>query len=214
PPRTEDLLTEASLPVDQMALQRRYSEIERFNTFLPPTGKFILPGPNVKKLPTAAAGLYMVLLRIEASDDKEGDSNLGVVGGSGVVHSGAVAGFPIPPFRYYVGNSKSDLMIEKEGELQLLLPGENVSLAFAQPVDFSWTEVKQAALYRLEARDSRGEMVLSAIQQPGVAVYRAPSWLPEKLADGEIRWRVSALNYSGKVIQESPWRNLKFVDKP
>lgn len=213
PPRAEDLLTEASLPAEQRGLQRRYTEVERFNHFLPPTGKFILPGPSPKKLPTSVDGLYMILLRIEASDDKEGDSNLGAVGGSGVLHSGAVAGFPIPPFRYYVGNSRSDPVIEKEEKLQLLLPGENVSIASSQPIDFSWVAVKQAAIYRLEAKDARGELVLSALLPAGATTYRAPSWLPDKLPDGEMRWRVSALNFSGKEIQKSDWRILKIASE-
>ena len=48
-------------------------------------------------------GTYQVLLRVEASDDREGDSNLSDAGaGVGVVHSGAVAGFPLPVLRYVV----------------------------------------------------------------------------------------------------------------
>lgn len=215
PPTAKDLLTEASLPIEERTLQRRYTEIDRFNTFLPPTGKFILPGPNPKKMPTSVDGLYMLLLRIEASDDKEGDSNLAAVGGgSGVVHSGAVAGFPIPPFRYYVGNSESEILIKKEGQLQLLLPSENAKLTSADQIDFSWVEVKQAGVYRLEAKDSQGQLVLSAFLQSGVGTYRAPSWLKDKLSDGELRWRVVALNFSGKEIQESDWRILKINDEP
>ena len=209
PPTARDLLTEASLPIEERGLQRRYTEIERFNTFLPPTGKFILPGPDPQKIPTSVDGLYMLLLRIEASDDKESDSNLAAVGGSGVVHSGAVAGFPIPPFRYYVGNSRSDILTEKEGKLVLLLPAENANLAAQAPIDFSWLEVRQAAIYRLEAKNSQGQLVLSAFVQSGTTTYRAPNWLKDKLSDGELRWRIVALNFSGKEIQTSDWRSLK-----
>ncbi len=205
PPTARDLLTEASLPIEERGLQRRYTEIERFNTFLPPTGKFILPGPDPQKIPTSVDGLYMLLLRIEASADKEGDSNLG----SGVIHSGAVAGFPIPPLRYYVGNSRSDILTEKEGKLALLLPAENATLTPPAPIDFSWVEVRQAAMYRLEAKNSQGQLVLSAFVQSGTTTYRAPSWLKDKLPDGELRWRIVALNFSGKEVQTSDWRSLK-----
>ena len=209
PPTARDLLTEASLPIEERGLQRRYTEIERFNTFLPPTGKFILPGPAPKKIPTSVDGLYMLLLRIEASADKEGDSNLAAIGGSGVIHSGAVAGFPIPPFRYYVGNSRSDIITEKEGKLLLLLPAENAKLAAQAAIDFSWVEVRQAAIYRLEAKNSQGQLVLSAFLQSGASTYRAPSWLKDKLPEGELRWRIIALNFSGKEIQSSDWRSFK-----
>ena len=211
PPTARDLLTEASLPIEERGLQRRYTELERFNTFLPPTGKFILPGPDPRKIPTSVDGLYLLLLRIEASADKEGDSNLGVVGGSGVVHSGAVAGFPIPPLRYYVGNSRSDIITEKEGRLALLLPAENAKLAAQAPIDFSWVEVKQGALYRLEAKNSQGQLVLSAFVQSGTTSYRAPNWLQDKLPDGELRWRIVALNFSGRVVQKSDWRSFKIA---
>ena len=150
-------------------------------------------------------------MRIEASDDKESDSNLAVVGGSGVVHSGAVAGFPIPPLRYYVGNSRSDIITEKEGRLALLLPAENAKLAAQAPIDFSWVEVKQGALYRLEAKNSQGQLVLSAFVQSGTTSYRAPNWLQDKLPDGELRWRIVALNFSGRVVQKSDWRSFKIA---
>lgn len=212
PPTTRDLLTEASLPVEERGLQRRYTEIGRFNVFLPPTGKFLLPGPKAKRLPTDVDGLYMVLLRIEASDDKEGDSSLGAIGaGSGVIHSGAVAGFPMPPFRYYVGNVESELLTAKDGKLQLLFPAENAAIQPEQFVDFSWVEIKHAALYRLEVKDSQGQMVLSALLQSGVGTYRAPSWLKERAPDGKLQWQMTALNFAGDVVLASDWRTFKFV---
>lgn len=68
-------------------------------------------------------GQYLVLLRIEATDDKEGDANLAAVGvGPGVVHSGAVAGFPIPPLRYFAGGGPD---AQLTSELALLWPVEN-----------------------------------------------------------------------------------------
>jgi hypothetical protein len=43
-------------------------------------------------------GAHQILLRIEATDDREGDSNIG----TGTVNSGGVAGFPMPVFRYFI----------------------------------------------------------------------------------------------------------------
>ncbi len=212
PPTAEDLLTEASLPIEERGLQRRYTELGRFNVFLPPTGKYILPGPDTKRMPTEVDGLYLVLLRVEASDDKEGDSNLGKVGGAGVVHSGAVAGFPLPPFRYYVGNSDNELLSAKAGEIQLLVPVENASLSSTDPVDFSWVEIRHAALYKLEVKDVEDHTVLSALLQPGVGSYRAPTWLKERSAGGNLRWRLSALNFSGRVVRKSDWRGFRFEE--
>ncbi|HEY0873523.1 MAG TPA: hypothetical protein VGD94_08630, partial [Vicinamibacterales bacterium] len=102
-PTPQDLLPEASLPPDQRGLQRRYTPLDRFNVFLPPVGRMTLPGPDVARLPTSVDGTYFLLLRVEATDDKEADSNLANAGaGQGIVHSGAVAGFPLPMLRYVV----------------------------------------------------------------------------------------------------------------
>src|SRR5947207_2969719 len=107
PPQPRDLLTEATLPIEERGTQKRYTEINRFNLYLPPTGKIVLPGPEVWRVDESLNGLYLILLRIEASDDKEGDTNLATVGaGAGVVHGGAVAGFSLPTLRYYVGNGE------------------------------------------------------------------------------------------------------------
>ncbi len=181
-PEERDLLTEASLPIEERALQRRYTQLERFNVFLPPTGKYTLPGPDVARLPNTAEGLYLVLLRVEASDDKEGDSDLAAVGaGAGVVHSGAVAGFPLPVLRYFVGGSQSaPVTASAQKRLALLQPNDEAVLSLGQPVDFSWAEDGQAAFYRLEVEDAQGQPVLSALLPAGSGVYRAPSWLKEK----------------------------------
>src|SRR5690606_13976259 len=62
-PESRDLLTEATLPIEERGTQRRYLEVERFNVFLPPTGRYTLQGPSAERLPTAADGMYMLLLR-------------------------------------------------------------------------------------------------------------------------------------------------------
>jgi hypothetical protein len=67
------------LPAEERGTQKHYTEIKRFNLYLPPTGQITLPGPETWRVDESLAGLYLVLLRIEASDDKEGDSDLQAV---------------------------------------------------------------------------------------------------------------------------------------
>ena len=74
-PEFEDLLTEASLPVERRGLQRRYQQLNRFDVFLQPTGKTVLPGPDTDRIPSGVNGPYKILLRVEATADKEGNSN-------------------------------------------------------------------------------------------------------------------------------------------
>lgn len=204
PPSSRDLLTEATLPPEERALQRRYTQLERFNVFLPPTGKIILPGPDPKRLPTEIEGLYHLLLRIEASDDKEGDSNLALAeAGTGIVHSGAVAGFPIPPLRYYVGNAFDP--VASSHSLTLLAPAASAAWPAQRPLTFSWSQTPAAMLYRLEIAE--GPVIKhSAILQQGVGTYLAPSWLTSN--ESRLRWRVVALGPNGETIQSTDWQTL------
>src|SRR5262249_59605299 len=98
PPSEQDLLTEATLPAEDRGSQRRYTQVATFNQLLPPTGRFLLTGPDFTALPDEVAGSYLLLLRIESTDDAESDSDLAAAGvGTGTVHSGGAAGFAIPP---------------------------------------------------------------------------------------------------------------------
>src|SRR5262249_47699603 len=189
--------------------QRGYTQLSRFNLFLPPTGKYTLAGPEA--LPATLEGPYLVLLRIEATDDKEADSDLLSLGvGAGVVHSGAVAGFPIPVLRYFVGSGQTVDPIP----LRLLTPADNALAASGQPIVFSWTQVESAALYRLEIADQSGQPLLSALLQPLTLNYRAPSWLRETATGTGLRWRVSALDQNGAKTVETPWRRLQLNGAP
>ena len=219
PPATRDLLTEGSLPLEERGSQRRYAEIGRFNVFLPPTGRVVIPGPDVRRLPNRVEGLYLLLLRVEATADKEGDSSLSAVGaGSGVVHSGAVAGFPLPPLRYVVGAGGSELARTQDpDELVVLSPALEATVPPDSAVDFAWSEPSaHAAYHRLEVENPAGEILLSAIVPRGIGVYRAPPWLREKAGEAALRWRVVALDLAGDPIRASHWRRLRFavVDQP
>jgi hypothetical protein len=210
-PTTRDLLTEASLPPQERGLQRRFSELERFNVFLPPTGRAILEGPDVTRLPNLVDGTYFVLLRIEASDDKEADSRLASVGaGQGVIHSGAVAGFPMPALRYVVGGNESRLAVEPViRALHLLLPAANSRLAGDSAATFSWVETRDASYYRVElARSENGRVVFSAVVEAAAPAYRLPPFAAADIADGHARWRVIALDAQARELARSVWREV------
>jgi len=209
PPSGRDLLPEASLPAEERPLQRRYTQVERFNVFLPPTGRVMLPGPDPKKLPTTLDGLHQVLLRIEASDDKEADSDLAAVGvGEEVVHSGAVAGFPLPVLRYFVGSVPAGVAL---GAFSLLAPSAGAAVPSGSPLDFSWTQAPEALLYRFEIADGEGKEVFSALLQQGIGSYRAPSFLREKGTNGKLRWRVVVIGPQNRPVAASEWREVRWA---
>ena len=144
-PSEQDLLTEATLPVELRGSQKRYVTLERFNVFLAPIGRYTLAGPDPARLPTAVNGQYAVMLRIEESDDKEADSDLSAVGaGPGVVHAGAVAGFPMPVLRYIVGAGGSDISYAVNRVLTTLSPPDGVVLQSGSSVEFRWSTVPAA----------------------------------------------------------------------
>lgn len=199
-PSDEDLLTEASLPAERRGLQRRYTLLTRFEQFLTGGSEIVIAGPDPRTVPTAADGAYQILLRIEASDDKEADSN---TGGTRVVHAGGVAGFPMPVLRYFVGTRDAlDAVVGAAAGLVLLAPAEGAGL----PADriYAWAEVAGAALYRVElAADS--QPVFRAFVRPGSGQYQAPEWLA---ARPNLRWRVVALDAAGRETAASAWRRL------
>jgi hypothetical protein len=206
PPSAEDLLPEASLPLELRGAQRRYMEVERFDVLLPPTGSFVLPGPDPARLPTTAPGEYLLLLRIEATDDKEGDSNLSAAGaGTGLVHTGGVAGFAVPPLRYYAG-SGAGTGVSSAG-FRLLMPGPDAQLDVSVRARFRWTPHAGAQFHRLEVQRPDGTTVLAAVLPAGTETYESPVWLRERLEGSELRWRVVALGTGGRVVGSTAWRS-------
>ena len=204
-PEASDLLTEATLPIEKRGTQRRYTQLSRFNVFLPPQGKYTLSGPNPADLPKNVAGEYLLLLRIEASDDDVTESNLAAVGaGPGIVTSAAVAGFPLPVLRYFVGAGADSTT----GLVRQLAPAENKVFAAKEAIDFAWLDIDKGAFYQVEVADTDGKVVVSALLPAKIGTYRAPSWLRERAAQKSLRWRVRALDESGQQVGESVWRNL------
>jgi hypothetical protein len=213
PPGERDLLTEATLPPEERGTQRLFTQLQRFNHYLPPTGRFTLRGPEPHDLPTDAEGAYLILLRIEASDDKESESSRAAAGaGAGVVRSGAAAGFPLPILRYFVTRGGGSDLAERAAadEIGQLEPADNATCAPGKAVRFRWTEDPRAAYYRLEVEDSTAQTILSALVLSGNLDYRSPPWLAEKAPSGTARWRVVALNLHGEDIRRTAWRALLF----
>jgi hypothetical protein len=211
-PTAEDLLTEASLPLERRGTQRRFTQLGRFNLFLPPTGSVTLAGPDPRRIPTQTDGVYYLLLRIEATTEKEGDSNLEAAGaGSGVAPSGGVAGFPMPVLRYVVGSGQdvSGLDAEAPPTLRLIAPGAGSAalLDGGGAITFTWEARPQVAQYRLEIATATDPRAFAALVPGVVAGYRAPPWLAERI-QGEtgFRWRVVATDAAGRPIGRSGWR--------
>ena len=210
-PAEEDLLTEATLPLEKRGAQRRYTQLAHFNEFLPPTGRVVLSGPDPERLPTSADGIYYLLLRIEATSEKEGDSNLGSVGaGNGIVPGGAVAGFPMPVLRYIVGSGETIDRLDARTTLVLLAPAAGAVLDSSTVAIFTWQAFAQAALYTIEIETENGESILSAIVPAAIAAYRVPPWFRERVAGRPFRWRVLATDAAGRAVAQSTWRQAAF----
>jgi hypothetical protein len=210
PPEPRDLLTEATLPIEERGTQRRYTEIERFNIYLPPTGKISLPGPEVVRVDESLSGLYLLLLRIEATEDKDSETDLTAAGaGNGTVNGGAVAGFSLPVLRYYVGNSEQ-VAIPVTTQLIQVTPLDLAELDPSQVVEFRWSSIDNAATYLLEIRNLQDQEQLSSVLVKGVERYQAPSWLRTKVGASVVHWKVSAFDTKHHLISETGWRSLKF----
>jgi len=212
-PTAEDLLPEPSLAADQRGTQRRYLEIDRFNVFLEPTGRYTLAGPDRTKLPTGVDGQYLILLRIETSDDKEADSDLSAVGaGPGVIHAGGVSGVPMPTLRYVVGTGGSELSPVGGASMTNLQPADEASVRVADPIDLVWAPVPQTSYYRVEI-ESGGKVVHEAFVAPGAPTYRLPPFLFDRVVNNELRWRVVVVDAKGRDGVKSDWRRLKVTSQ-
>lgn len=199
-PQDRDLLTEATLPIEQRGTQRRYTQVARFNHFLPPTGKFTLPLEVTGKLPLNADGQYLLVLRIEAVDDKESDSNLAAIGvGPGTVHSGAVASFPMPSLRFFVQGPTPNSQWESGGAV---LPRSGSRNAKSEPVVFTWRGLEQAAIYQISVMDEN-ETIFSAVTVSPNTSYRSPTWFGERFAGRSLKWSVTALDKDGQKISST-----------
>ncbi len=206
-PTATDLLSEASLPIELRGLQNQYTFLERFNVFLPPTGRAFIPGPKASKIPTRVKGPYKLLFRVEASYDKEGNSNTV----TGVTQSGGVAGFSMPVLRYYVASENevdsAYALAGKQQRITLMGPANNVVINQNQRVNFKWQQALNTKFYQLEVKDSNNKIVLSAALKSNQTSYTTPPWF-SKHADKPLRWRVVSKLNQNSVTGSSEWRNL------
>jgi hypothetical protein len=204
-PQDRDLLTEATLPIEQRGTQRRYTQIARFNHFLPPVGSFTLPLEVMGKMPLNADGQYLLLLRIEAVDDKESDSNLASVGaGPGTVHSGAVASFPMPALRFFVRGPREATFWETGGAV---LPFKESRLERSVPLIFTWKELENAAIYRLSVMDGSDTVFSAMLVSPNTS-YRTPPWFGERYANRNLSWSITAFDSTGNHMSATLPQNL------
>jgi len=207
-----DLLSEASLPIEERPLQKRYRLISRFQKFLPPTGRAVIPGPDPRLLPTMATGLHRILFRIEASNDKEGNTNTL----RGIAATGGAAGFAMPTLRYLVSDSKDSVANGQNSDaaIKLLLP-QNKQRIRSNNVKFSWLEPKQSAnlsIYRIEfyQADKEQSLLTSALLKPSTTTYTPTQTILKKLNSG-FYWRIVALNKNGDEIHHSSLRYSEII---
>jgi hypothetical protein len=153
-------------------------------------------------------GAYLVLFRVEASNDPDARSDLAAVNaGTGVVSSGAVAGFALPTLRYVVGSGGGTANDRGSRGLALLRPALDAVVSGAATT-FAWTPLPTAHRYRLEIERADGTPVFEALVAGDVAAYRAPPVLAERAGTGPLRWRVRAEDVLGNEVARSGWRAL------
>jgi hypothetical protein len=209
-PSAADLLTEGTAPADQRRTQRRYTQLSRFNVFLPPTGRMVLPGPDPSRLPTATDGIYYLLLRLESAFDAESQTETtGSIDGEFVIRtgglSGGAAGFALPMLRYVVGSGSARTPAARSvGSVRLRSPAAGATVNPSTLV-FVWDALTRAEQYRLEVGAPDGTRVMAAIVPRTTRRYEAPPWLATSAPQPRLRWRVIALDARGREIGRSNW---------
>jgi hypothetical protein len=74
----------------------------------------------------------------------------------------------------------------------------------------SWTEDRNAVRYRVEIESQPdGATVLSAVVSAGVGHYDVPPFVLTQTTSGRLRWRVVALDDSGRDVARSEWRTIQ-----
>ena len=209
-PSAFDLLPAASLPVEQRGLQKPYTVLSRFDVFLPPTGEFQLSGPPAERIPTRMRGAYTLLLRIDATGDKEGDSNTL----DGIAQSGGVAGFPMPVIRYFVGIPESSRSLSQPvASVQLVGPPDTALIGNEQPLYLAWADSLVRQRLRLEIADGERSPVFSAMLPGGNGQYLVPRHVRER-AGSRLRWRVVEVFDDGRESIGTQWRHVELLPEP
>lgn len=184
-PERRDLLSEAALPPEERALQRRYTLLNRFNVNLPPGGRYTLPGPENWRIDKTIQGMYVLLFRVESIDAVNSGEN------------GAVAGFSMPTLRYYVGNSSNADVTQITN---IAIGGEIDEVA---PIILTWKAIENTKIYRLEIEDEDGKKIFSAIVLPTNRTYQLPSFIQALTNSKQLKWSVSAIGADGKELEKT-----------
>lgn len=210
-PSSRDLLTEATLPFEERGTQRRYTEIGRFNVFLPRRAdRSSCPAPiraGCRPAPKASTTCCCASRRAttrKATRTSRAQARARV--------SSTRAPSPAsrcPPSGYVVGGERTTTLDGgAPGDLRLLAPVDE-AVVLSGDLDLAWLELPQADVYRVEMADQAGQVLLSALVQRGVSAYRAPPFLKERAPGGQVRWRVVAIDVTGRELRSSVWRRLR-----
>ena len=214
-PEVNDLLTEATLPLELRNTQKRYTTIARFSQFLVPNSIVRIDGPEPALLDSRIEGPYQVLLRIEATDDREANSE---IGGGQLVKTGGVAGFPMPTLRYFVGDvatasalgaARTQAASVATKALELMMPLSDAVVDPSRAVLFEWIDAPGAVNYRIEVESAGKTIITSSTVE--TRYTPPPSWIATRV-QGRALWRVLALDASGRVVAESAVR--AFATRP
>lgn len=192
-PERRDLLSEAALPPEERGTQKRYTLLNRFNVNLPPGGKYTIPGPENWRIDKSIEGMYILLFRVEVSESSNSASNTS----EGLISNGAVAGFPMPTLRYYVGNSSN---VDVNQLTNVAIEGETDEIA---PIILTWKPVAETKIYRLEIEDEAGKKVFSAIVLPTSRTYQLPSFIQALTTSKQLKWSISAIGEGGKELEKT-----------
>ena len=204
-PEVNDLLTEATLPLELRNTQKRYQTLSRFSQFVVPNGLTRIDGPEPALLDTRVEGPYQILLRIEATDDKEANSE---IGGGQLVKTGGVAGFPMPTLKYFVGDVAASNALQNTSAVavDLMLPLTDASVDASRPVIFEWIEVAGAKSYRVEV-ESGGKLIIITSSTEATRYTPPPSWIGTRVQGG-AQWRITALDGDGRTLAQSAARRF------
>ena len=173
-----------------------------------PNSSVRIDGPDPALLDTRVEGFYQVLLRIEATDDKEANSEIGngalVKTGEGGL-SDANAGNTLSA----MWQRRKALVVAKDEAtarpLDLMLPLGDAAVDASRAVTFEWIEVARATSYRIEV-ESDGKLIITSTVQ-GHPLLAATGLFATRVQGGAL-WRVTALDASGRVVAQSAARRF------
>lgn len=91
-------------------------------------------------------------------------------------------------------------------QLLALLPRDHTSPTAGDATEFNWTKPAAATHYRLEIEEAYAHTALKTVRLSNVGSYRMPS--AQLQSSKDLRWRVVALDQTGKVVAQTAWRIL------